>query len=230
MPSYGLLASGAQAYRIETKLDHVLQMLGAERDDTHLIVNNQRIEMANVSDLEADEASLKSALTDLLNLDGEILQKLQALTTNPAIPPDVQASLDDLHSKFHDDIAKITARVSADGNAISPNGGTTNPAPFIGSIDPDNGPAGTVVTITGTGFTGTTDVSFGGVDVASTDISVASDTSISVSAPGGGATGPVSVTTSNGTSNTKTFTYPDATQQPPAAPPNAPADPNQPLS
>jgi hypothetical protein len=53
-------------------------------------------------------------------------------------------------------------------------------APIVFSIIPDFGPAGTVVTITGVGFTGVTSVTFGGVSAAFT---IVSDTIITAIVP-----------------------------------------------
>jgi hypothetical protein len=77
------------------------------------------------------------------------------------------------------------------------------PPPTLSSLSPDNGLAGTVVTLTGSGFTGATMVSFNG---ASASFTVVSDTQITATAPAGVTSGPVSVTTPNGTtSSTRRF-------------------------
>ncbi len=84
------------------------------------------------------------------------------------------------------------------------------PAPRVTGITPVTGPAsgGTKVTITGTGFTGASGVSFGG-SVAS--FTVASSTSISATAPArAGGTVDVTVTNAGGASRTSSadrFTY-----------------------
>src|SRR5690606_25849044 len=86
-------------------------------------------------------------------------------------------------------------------------------APAITGLTPTSGPVagGTVVTITGTGFTGATGVTFDGT--AGTAFTVDSDTQITVTTPAHAA-GPVDVTvmTLGGTSAPGTFTYvaPDA--------------------
>jgi hypothetical protein len=86
------------------------------------------------------------------------------------------------------------------------------PAPTVTSLSPATGPAagGTVVTVTGTGFTGATSVQFG--SNPGTALTVVSDTEITVTSPVGavGAV-PVTVTTPAGTSaagpTAPTFTY-----------------------
>jgi hypothetical protein len=88
-----------------------------------------------------------------------------------------------------------------------PTGGTP---PTITEISPSSGLAGTIVTITGTDFSGATAVSFNGVAAAS--YTVDSATSITATAPTGVTTGPISVTTAGGTaSSTGNFTVPKLT-------------------
>ncbi|WP_309145061.1 MULTISPECIES: IPT/TIG domain-containing protein [unclassified Bradyrhizobium] len=86
----------------------------------------------------------------------------------------------------------------------------TPPAPTVTSITPTSGPeaGGTVVAITGTGFTGATAVKFGAT--AATSFTVNSATSITATAPAGAGTVDVTVTTPVGTSATSAadrFTY-----------------------
>ena len=86
-------------------------------------------------------------------------------------------------------------------------------APAISELFPSSGPTsgGTSVTITGHGFTGATLVTFGGV--AASNVTVVSDTELTVTAPAGGP-GPatVTVTTPGGsasTSGSNQYTYAD---------------------
>jgi hypothetical protein len=79
----------------------------------------------------------------------------------------------------------------------------TAPVPAVTSLGTTSGPmyGGTVVTITGSGFTGATDVSFGGT--AATFFTVNSDTSISAVSPfAPSGTAHVTVTTAGGPSTT----------------------------
>ncbi|MFQ5640887.1 MAG: IPT/TIG domain-containing protein, partial [bacterium] len=69
--------------------------------------------------------------------------------------------------------------------------------PIVNSFSPANGPVGTEVTITGSNFTGATDVAFNGASAAS--FVVDSDTQIRVPVPAGASTGKISVTNSDGT-------------------------------
>lgn len=82
-----------------------------------------------------------------------------------------------------------------------------NPTATISSFAPATGPAGTVVTITGTGFTGATAVSFGGVPAAT--YSVASATTIIAEIPSGANTGRITVADASSCVSTSStdFTY-----------------------
>jgi len=71
------------------------------------------------------------------------------------------------------------------------------PAPVITSFTPTSGPVGTVVTITGTTFTGATSVQFNGT--AASTFTVNSATQIVATVPNGATTGKISVTTLGGT-------------------------------
>jgi hypothetical protein len=74
-------------------------------------------------------------------------------------------------------------------------GSAGNP-PSISSFAPTSGPVGTSVTITGTGFTGTTSVSFSGTPAS---FGVVSSTQVRATVPAGATTGRISVTTPDGT-------------------------------
>ena len=79
--------------------------------------------------------------------------------------------------------------------------------PTITGISPSSGLAGTIVTITGTDFTGATAVRFNGL--AADSFTVNGATSITATAPTGVTTGPISVTTPGGTAaSSGNFTVP----------------------
>lgn len=73
--------------------------------------------------------------------------------------------------------------------------------PVVSSFTPGSGPVGTQVTIMGSGFTGATKVSFGGVNATYT---VNSGTKISATVPGGAKTGKIAVKTAGGNAPSKT--------------------------
>ena len=77
--------------------------------------------------------------------------------------------------------------------------------PKIGSFSPSSGPVGTEVIIKGNTFTGTTEVTFGGV--AASSFQVINDTQLDAIVPSGAKTGTIAVTTSGGTgTSTASFT------------------------
>jgi photosystem II stability/assembly factor-like uncharacterized protein len=79
------------------------------------------------------------------------------------------------------------------------------PAPTISSFTPTSGPVGTIVTLTGTHFTGASAVAFNGTAAAT--FSAASDTRITATVPAGATTGAIAVTTPGGSaSSTTSFT------------------------
>jgi hypothetical protein len=98
------------------------------------------------------------------------------------------------------------------GNVVVTTGGgasngvlfTVIPAPAITAMSPATGPVGTVVTLTGTGLTGTTAISINGVAV--TNFTVVNGTTITFTVPTGATTGNVVVTTAGGASAGSLFT------------------------
>lgn len=74
--------------------------------------------------------------------------------------------------------------------------------PTLTAFSPASGPMGTVVTLTGTGFTGTSAITFNGV--LSPNYTVASATTITVTVPLGATTGPIAVTAPTGTATSTT--------------------------
>jgi IPT/TIG domain/Domain of unknown function (DUF5122) beta-propeller len=73
------------------------------------------------------------------------------------------------------------------------------PVPVISGFTPTQGPVGTPVTISGYGFTGTTEVSFGAVDASYT---VNNDGQITATVPAGAVTAPITVVAPGGTVDT----------------------------
>jgi hypothetical protein len=75
--------------------------------------------------------------------------------------------------------------------------------PTIKSISPTSGPVGTVVSVTGTGLTGTTKVTVDGKTASFTQVS---STEITVTIPSDATTGKIEVTTAGGSVSSATFT------------------------
>jgi hypothetical protein len=93
---------------------------------------------------------------------------------------------------------------------VAPGGEPWVPIPAVASITPNRGPAdgGTHLTLTGSGFTGATAVTFG--VTVTRNFTVVSDAEISTSSPAGSGTVDITVTTPAGTSATSSadqFTY-----------------------
>ena len=81
---------------------------------------------------------------------------------------------------------------------------TPSPAPTITGLSPANGPVGTLVTLTGTHFTGATALTLNGVAIAG--FAVLNATTITFTLPAGATTGNVVVTTPSGASAGSAFT------------------------
>jgi hypothetical protein len=90
---------------------------------------------------------------------------------------------------------------------------TSTSAPVVSSFSPQSGPVGTNVTINGSGFTGATAVTFGGVQAV--NFTVNSDVQMHANVPSGAQTGPIGVTTTFGTGTSSTnFTVTTVSQPP----------------
>ncbi len=109
----------------------------------------------------------------------------------------------------------VVSSAAASSRLVSVAGIVRVPAPVLANLSPVSGPVGTVVTLTGTGFNGATQVSFNGTAAGPVGSSV---TSIATTVPAGASTGPVTVTTPGGFSNGLVFTVttPSATRAPAA--------------
>jgi len=146
-----------------------------------------------------------------LSLGDETLAPVRALYPTIA---DVLTSVASLQANVQEDAdgtftetalrLSLLGQLDGDGNAlqlnlaqaaVGPNSPTVEATPTVSGFTPTAGPeaGGTTVTITGTGFTGTDDVLFGGE--SATDFTVDSDTQITATTPAG--TGDVPVTVVN---------------------------------
>lgn len=120
--------------------------------------------------------------------------------------------------------ATITVTVTDGGGASASDSFvlTVAAAPSITSFTPGSGPAGTVVVITGTNFSGATNVRFNGVAAAYT---VNSATQITATVPATATTGPISVVGPTGTGTSVTsFTVGTVDDTPPSVTVTAPVN------
>ena len=103
------------------------------------------------------------------------------------MPPDVNTGIEALAAFYFGTRAAQNPAGGEPANAATA-------APAVTGVSPTSGPVagGDTVTVTGTGFTGTTGVSFG--TVAATNLAVASDTQLTVTSPPAAAAGTVDVT------------------------------------
>ncbi|MDP9302285.1 MAG: DNRLRE domain-containing protein, partial [Actinomycetota bacterium] len=90
------------------------------------------------------------------------------------------------------------------GNALHAGTRVCAPPVTISGFSPSSGPAGTSVTIDGSGFTGTSEVAFNGTSVGSGNFTVGSDAQITATVPSGATSGPISVTAPGGTATSST--------------------------
>ena len=97
---------------------------------------------------------------------------------------------------------------TADGSGSSVETFTVD-APKISSFSPASGPVGTVFTLTGSAFTGATEVRFG--STSATNFTVLDDSTIQVTLPRLATTGPIAVINSAGTGTSATDVIVDAT-------------------
>lgn len=101
-------------------------------------------------------------------------------------------------------IGATTGRIAV----TAPGGTATSSTPFtvnpsITSFSPSSGAVGTPVTISGSGFTGITNVAFGGTPAV---VSSSSDAQITTSVPAAASTGAITVTTPGGSAASSIFT------------------------
>lgn len=80
---------------------------------------------------------------------------------------------------------------STGGSFLTSSNLITGPAPIVTGFSPAGASTGTQVTITGVGFSGTTDVKFNGTSVTSGNVTA--DTQIQTTVPAGATTGPIKV-------------------------------------
>jgi hypothetical protein len=187
-------------------------LIEAIQHAAHLISTAITQGFKHMADREAQAlADLQSAVTDLgaaIAIEITALQNAinaQGVNNSPAIETAV---------------SNIRSLIGGLNASIASTTGTGTPAvPVITALNPTTGPTagGTSVSVTGTGLTGATGVTVGGL--AATGLIVASDTALSFTTPASVA-GPaaVLVTGPGGVSAATTFTYADVITQAAAKP------------
>jgi hypothetical protein len=169
------------------------------------ILQNEEKIMSTLQDMADALTSIDSGVKAVGTDVDTLVAKLTAIPTT-GLTPAQQTALDAavVHAQA---ISTSLKAIDAKANA----GGTTTAsgAPTVTSVSPATGPiaGGTSVTITGTGFSGTTAVTVGGASASA--VTVSSDTSMTATVPAG-VVGPASVlvTTPKGVNAPNTlFTY-----------------------
>jgi len=155
-------------------------------------------------------------MADPVNPEATALADLQQATVDigTAIAAEITALQNAMNNQGVNNSPAIEASVSKMRDLVGALKASTAPpppppaSPAIASLSPATGPVagGTVVTATGTGFTGTTGVTVGGV--AATGLTAISDTSVTFTSPASVA-GPANVviTSASGVSAPSVFTY-----------------------
>jgi len=112
--------------------------------------------------------------------------------------------VDDSHITATVPAGATRGAIQVTGGGTTVNSGTFTVDPTISSISPTSGPVGGSVTITGTGFSGATSVSFNGTSASFT---ITDHAHISATVPSGATSGPITVTCPGPSSATSaTFT------------------------
>jgi hypothetical protein len=142
---------------------------------------------------------LDTALDVAFNGVSTTFSVLSDASIRAVVPPGATAGL--LTVTTVGGVTTSTASFTVDPAAPPP---PSPPPPSVSSLAPNSGAVGSLVTITGSGFTGAKTVSLNGT--AST-FTVSSDTSISATVPSGATSGAITVTTAAGAATSAaTFT------------------------
>ncbi len=164
----------------------------------------------SVNNLDAlfDDSGTANALsTGSHTVDGtyDVTAQVEGANTDPLSTFNGESAQGVWTIKICDDAASDLAYLHSFEVIIS----GCNPTGSITSFAPASGPAGTIVTITGSGFSGTSAVKFGAVDA--TSYTVVNNTTINAEVPANAASGRISVANSLSCAATSaaSFTYDD---------------------
>ncbi len=207
-----LLAANFDDNTVSVRLNDGTGHFTAPATNANLAVGNGPISVA-VGDVDGDGdldllTAIQSDNTVSVQLnDGAGNFTAPATNPNPTVG-DTPSSVAVGDVDGDGDLDLLTANYYDNTASVRLNGGT---GLAIASFTPTSGPTGTTISLTGTGLTGATAITFSGTsgNVVTTGFSVASSTSITgVVVPSGAVTGTLTVTTPGGTSaaSSQTFT------------------------
>ena len=223
----GLFASGADAYRTEKKVDllqhtvdQIVRHMGVIIEGEALILRQEIRTMTTLQEALAKEQTALAAIranTDRLPaikqaLDAkdaalaDITAQLKAALADGADPAVLQQIADTGDAILAASNTQATAEAALE-NTTATGGTPTGDATTITSINPNNGLAGTTISVVGTGFIGA-GVVFGGTPVDPGSVTITNDSNLTFVAPAG--TGQTSVTVNSPTgsvSNPAVFNF-----------------------
>ena len=173
-----------------------------EKKVTSLLLANPALSQSEV------EAEVNAEITTILGLIAPHVPSILLSLVSPIVSKVVDGAIASAYaaaSKVASETiaapvatAKVeTAPVTTEASESAPDAPSTD-TPFISGVDPQSGGAGTVITVTGSGLTGIVAVKVAGVDAAG--FQIVGDTQITVEAPSGFGSGPVTVTNAAGQS------------------------------
>lgn len=143
----------------------------------------------------------------VVTLTGSNLLGLTGVTFNGLAAPDATVDATGTQVTVTAPAGVTTGPVVATASAGRSNGLLFSSAPTLTALSPAFGPAGTPVTLTGAGLTGTTQVTFNGTVAPGFAVNAAG-TQLTVTAPARVTTGPVVATNAYGPGNGLVFTLP----------------------
>lgn len=83
--------------------------------------------MSTLNDIVADEAALKTANGQLIQLAANTLATLNTLKSDPSLDPTAQAKIDALHTALTSDLNDVTSALTADSTPVDPPAAATIP-------------------------------------------------------------------------------------------------------
>lgn len=103
--------------RMEIDIRLIKQDLSFMRFSLNLIRKLEKSEMATLDDIVADEATLKTANGQLIQLVGNAIAEILALKAQ-ITDPAAQAKIDALHAALVSDLNDVTTTLTNDGSSV----------------------------------------------------------------------------------------------------------------